>query len=70
MSLDAGLVPEVVVEGKVVGFSDETVKIYHNGQTTEVPRERIPQYFKVKSGEHIFAVIESNEIKKQISKAQ
>ncbi len=66
----AGVEPHIVVEGQVGDFNKKTVTLYRDGGDIIVPRNSIPKRMKIKPGAHVYAILKSDILLKQIKENQ
>ena len=58
------------VEGIIVSYDKHTVTLSQRGRKTKVPRKSIPHFFKIKTGNKVYALIEGSDIMKQLQQKQ
>ena len=68
--LHAGILEPVTVEGRIVGFDRKNVRlaVKPTGEKITVPRKSIPEFFKIKSGRHVYAVLNPKMIMSELKK--
>ena len=63
----AGL-SNVTLEGIVVKYDKNTVTLSQRGKRITVSRKNIPKHFKLKTGKKVYAILNSEEVMKEIKK--
>ena len=65
----AGFYQNVTITGKIVKFDKNTVTLSQKGHHTVVPRKLIPQYFKIKLGNEVSAIVRRDRVLASVEKA-
>lgn len=69
LPFSSGAVTKVTVEGVIVAYDKKTVTLSQDGKKIKVPKSSIPHYFKIRSGNKVYAELEPKKIMKKIKKA-
>ena len=54
------------IEGVIIKYDKKTVTLSQNGKKIKVPRKSIPDYFKIRGGNKVYAVINTAIILKKM----
>ena len=65
-SFISSAVTRVTVEGVIVAYDKKTVTLSQNGKRIKVPKNSIPHYFKIRSGNKVYAELDSKKLVKKI----
>ena len=68
LPLISGAVTRVTVEGVIVAYDKKTVTLSQNGKKIKVPKSSIPHYFKIRSGNKVYAELNPKKAVKKIKK--
>ena len=58
------------VEGIIVSYNKHTVTLSQKGKRVKVPKKAIPSFFKIKTGNKVYAVFDSQEVMAKLKAAQ
>ena len=61
-------VTRVTVEGVIVSYNKKTVTLSQNGKKIKVPRKLIPYYFKIQTGNTVYAELDPEKAMKVLKK--
>lgn len=57
------------VEGIIVSYNKDTVTLSQRGKKIKVPKKSIPSFFKIRSGNKVYAIIDRGKLKKDSKRA-
>ena len=57
------------VEGIIVSYDKNTVTLSQRGKKIKVPKKSIPGFFKIRSGNKVYAIIDRKKFKKKPRRA-
>lgn len=60
------IVGNAKLEGIIVSYNKNTVTLSQRGKKVKVPRESIPDFFKIKGGNKVYAVIKAEKLMKKL----
>ena len=66
----SAIVGSAKVEGIIISYNKTTVTLSQKGRRTTVPRTAIPAFFKIKTGNQVYALFDGKEIREALKKAQ
>ena len=66
LPLLSGAITRVVVEGVIVAYDKKTVTLSQNGKKIKVPKNAIPHYFKIRSGNKVYAEFNPKETLREL----
>ena len=65
----SAIVGSVKVEGTIVSYNKNIVTLSQRGKKIKVLRQSIPRYFKIRSGNEVYAIIDGEQLMKELKKA-
>ena len=68
LPLFSSAVSRVTVEGVIVAYDKKTVTLSQNGKKVKVSRKSIPDYFKIRSGNKVYAELNPKKAVKKLQK--
>ena len=57
------------IQGVIVKYDKKTVTLSQNGKKIKVPRKSIPDYFKIRGGNKVYAVLNAETLLKKMKVA-
>ena len=66
LSAFSAVVGSAKVQGIIVKYDKDTVTLSQRGQKTTVPRKAIPGFFKIQSGNEVYALFEGEDLMEQL----
>ena len=64
----SAIVGTAKVEGIIISYNKHTVTLSQKGKKTKVPRKSIPGFFKIKTGNQVYALFDGPDIMKALKK--